>query len=57
MSEYEVYWVTDFPLVNSWVYLQRFINFLFEAVCTSYKKQTNKYKEKSVILELIVIKS
>ena len=37
MSEYEVYWVMYFPLINSWVHLQRFI-ILFEAVCTSYKK-------------------
>jgi len=23
MSEYKVYWLTDFPLINSWAWLER----------------------------------
>jgi len=42
MSEYEVYWLTDFPLIIYWVHQIIMV--------ISQKKQTNKYKEKLVIL-------
>jgi len=44
MSKYEVYWVTDFPLINSWACLEK--NWYALVI----KKQTNKCKEKLVIL-------
>ena len=53
MSEYEVYWLTDFPLIIYWA-RQEII------MVISQKKQTNKYKKKLVILQsigIIVIKS
>ena len=34
MSEYEVHWQMDFPLINSWAHLERLF---FEVVCTIYK--------------------
>jgi len=42
MSEYEVNWLTDFPLI---IYL----------VCSQKSKQTSNYKEKLVILQSIGI--
>jgi len=48
MSEYEVYWLKDFPPISRWAH-QEII------MVTSLKKQTNKYKEKLVILQSIVI--
>jgi len=49
MSEYEVYLLMDFPLINTWVCLERNSIFLFvvEAVCTIYKKANKQvqYKE------------
>ena len=54
ISEYEVYWLTDFPLIILLGTLQEII------IVISHKKQTNKYKKKIVILQsigIIVIKS
>ena len=34
MSEYEVYWLTDIPLINSHAHLERIIIFFFEVACT-----------------------
>ena len=56
MSEYEVDWLTDFLLTNSWVYAKKDLS--FEVVYTSYKKNhaTNKKtKKKSVIFQSIGI--
>ena len=53
MSEYEAYWLTGFLLINSWA-CQEII------IVISFKKLTNKCKEKIVILQvigIIVIKS
>jgi len=53
MSECEVHWQTDFPLIVYWAHQEIFM-------VISLKKQTNKYKEKLVILQsigIIVIKS
>ena len=49
ISEYEVYWLTDFPLIILLGTLQEII------IVISHKKQTNKYKKKIVILQSIGI--
>ena len=41
MSEYEVYWLTDFALINSWAPRKNY-NLSFEVVCTSYKQVAGK---------------
>ena len=55
MSEYEVYWLKDFPLINSWACLERIIIFPLKRYALIIKKQTNKYKEKFIILQSIGI--
>ena len=55
-----MYWLTDIPIINRWARLERIINFLLKQYALLIKKQTNKYKEKLVILQsigIIVIKS
>ena len=51
VSEYEVYWPTDFLLINNYAWTKKdFCNY-FETLCSAYeKKQTNQNKEKSVVL-------
>jgi len=50
MSEYEVYWLTDIPY--------NLLGTRHEIIMViSQKKQTNKYKEKLVMIGIIVIKS
>ena len=41
-----MYWLTDFPLINSWVCLKRIIVFILKRYTLVTKKQANKYKEK-----------
>jgi len=48
MSEYELYWLTDFPLIISWHMPRNNYGDLS-------RKQTNKHKEKLVILQSIGI--
>ena len=50
----------DIPIINSWAHLERIINFPLKQYALLIKMQTNKYKEKLVILQSIgitVIKS
>jgi len=51
MSEYEVYWQMDFPLINSWAHLER----LFLKWYALFIKTANKHKKNLVILQLIGI--
>ena len=48
MSEYEVHWLMDFPLIIYWAPRNNYGDF-------SKKKQTNKYKKKLIILQSIGI--
>ena len=46
MSEYKVYWLTDFPLINSWVCLERIIIFLLKWFALVIKKVNKQVKGK-----------
>ena len=61
ISEYDVYWLTEFQLINIWAHQNKLILFIIlslkqYALLILKNKQTNKYKEKLVILQLIEIK-
>jgi len=36
ISEYKLYWLTNFLLINNWVFANN--RFSFKVECTSYKK-------------------
>jgi len=48
MSEYKAYWLTGFPLI-------KLLGTCQEIIIIIFKKETNKYKEKLVILQSIGI--
>ena len=48
MSEYKAYWLTGFPLI-------KLLGARHEIIMVIFKKETNKYKEKIVILQSIGI--
>ena len=53
ISEYKVYWLTDFLLINGAP--ERIIIFLLNRYALVIKALRNKYKEKLIILHLIGI--
>jgi len=57
ISEYEVQWLMDFPLINIWAPKKLILAIIlsFEAVSSTLKKHTNKYKEKLAIIQSIGI--
>ena len=48
MSEYKAYWLMGFPLIE-------LLGACQEIIMVSFKNETNKYKEKLVILQSIGI--
>ena len=54
MSEYEVYWLTDLQLINSWACLERNIIFFLKRYPLVIKKANmfaNKHKERLIVLQ------